>query len=115
MQKEYNKLVRDRIPEMIEANGATCQVTAMDEAEYQQTLHTKLVEEALEVAAAKQRGELIKELADLQEVVSALQALYQIDPAEVQAVQEQRRNERGAFERRLRLISVQIPDESYTN
>ena len=52
MRKEYDKLVRDRIPEIIRQDGRQCGVEVMPEDEYVQALKDKLVEEAKEAAAA---------------------------------------------------------------
>ena len=46
MRTNYNKLVRDRIPEMIQAAGGQCEVKAISEEEYLQALRRKLIEEA---------------------------------------------------------------------
>jgi len=69
--KEYHKLVRDRIPEIIRKSGNECEVVILSDAEYCQALRQKLMEEAGEAAEAN--GEdLVAELADLYEVIDAL-------------------------------------------
>jgi predicted house-cleaning noncanonical NTP pyrophosphatase (MazG superfamily) len=103
MKKVYNKLVRDRIPEIIEAAGKQCAVEALSEKKYQQALRQKLIEEAHEAAEADNQ-ELTKELADLLEVIDALMEVHQINPATVRAEQEHRRAERGGFEQRIFLL-----------
>ncbi|MEP0772451.1 nucleoside triphosphate pyrophosphohydrolase [Coleofasciculus sp. FACHB-SPT36] len=62
MHQEYNKLVRDRIPEIIHQAGRECKVQVMSEAEYHQALRDKLIEEAQEAAEATAQ-DLVKELA----------------------------------------------------
>jgi predicted house-cleaning noncanonical NTP pyrophosphatase (MazG superfamily) len=103
MRKEYNKLVRDRIPEIIRQSGNQCEVAIMSEAEFSQALREKLLEEAGEVAAAS-REDLVSELADLQEVIDAILAVYGIEREAVVTEQQRKRSERGGFERRLRLL-----------
>jgi predicted house-cleaning noncanonical NTP pyrophosphatase (MazG superfamily) len=103
MRKEYDKLVRDRIPEIIRQDGRQCGVKVMPEGEYVQALKDKLVEEAQEAAAAGS-GDLVKELADLYEVVDALMAACGIDRQVVLAKQEERRQSRGGFDQRFRLL-----------
>jgi len=103
MRKEYNKLVRDRIPEIICQDGRQCGVEVMPEDEYVQGLKDKLVEEAQEAAAARTE-DMVKELADLYEVVDALMAACRIDRQVVLAKQEERRQSRGGFDQRLRLL-----------
>jgi len=106
MLQEYNKLVRDRIPEIIRRNGDECVVEVMTDEDYRRALRRKLVEEATEAAEASP-DHLSTELADLQEVSAALIAAEGLDRATVSAIQEQRRAERGGFSGRLRLKLVQ--------
>jgi len=80
MRRDYNKLVRDRIPEIIRSGGKQCGIETMPEAEYRQALLQKLVEEAQEARQAAP-DELITELADLQEVIAALLARNQMPKA----------------------------------
>ena len=90
---EYNKLVRDAIPEIIRSKGERCEVIVMSEAEYRQALRTKLMEEAREVAEASEES-LVTELADLQEVMQALMKQYNLSPETVHAEQARRRKQR---------------------
>ena len=99
----YNKLIRDRIPEIIIAAGKQYEAIVMSDEEYKLALRSKLVEEAQEAKEAD-LGDLITELADLQEVMMALMTVYSISQVQVSEVQEARRNERGGFEKRLKLI-----------
>ena len=103
MPTTYNKLVRDRIPDIIQASGHACEVVTMPEAEYRQALLKKLLEEAREVEQADS-DHIVTELADLYEVVDAILLAHGIDPASVRAEQQRRRVERGGFEKRLRLV-----------
>jgi predicted house-cleaning noncanonical NTP pyrophosphatase (MazG superfamily) len=103
MRKEYDKLVRDRIPEIIRQDGRQCGVEVLPEDEYIQALKDKLVEEAQEAAAAGS-DDLVKELADLYEVVDALIGACGIDLQVVLAKQEERRQSRGGFDQRFRLL-----------
>lgn len=101
----YNKLVRDRIPEIIEADGRQCRTEVMTDAEYRQALLAKLVEEASEALAAEPH-DLVKELVDLYEVLDALMVAYSLDKRVVTDLQQRRRGERGGFEQRLKLLWV---------
>ena len=103
-RKLYDKLVRDRIPEIIREAGRTCGTeTYTDENAFRRALRDKLIEEANEAANASE-GELAAELADLQEVVDAVISAYGLNANAVRSLQEQRRAERGAFSNRLRLL-----------
>ncbi|HLD17785.1 MAG TPA: nucleoside triphosphate pyrophosphohydrolase [Patescibacteria group bacterium] len=93
----YDKLVRDRIPEIIQKKGETPVVHVADEAEYRRRLKTKLQEETEEFFAA----ENLEELADVLEVVYALRDLLTQNPKELEKVRLQKRKERGGFEGRI--------------
>lgn len=99
----YNKLVRDRIPEIIATEERDYATEIMEDAEYRQALLAKLVEEAQEVVEAEP-NELVKELADLYEVTEALLVAFDLDRDAIRAQQQKRRDERGGFERRIRLL-----------
>lgn len=103
MRREYNKLVRDKIPEIIRQSGNQCEVTIFSETEYLEALRQKLIEEAQEAAIASS-DELVKELADLYEVIDAILTASGIEREAVSAVQQQRREERGGFEGKIKLL-----------
>jgi predicted house-cleaning noncanonical NTP pyrophosphatase (MazG superfamily) len=102
----HNKLIRDRIPEIIQGAGKQCEVEVLAEKDYQQALRQKLIEEAHEAAIAT-GNDLIQELADLYEVIDELMAVYHIEREAVVKTQEERRVERGGFNKRLRLLWVE--------
>src|SRR5687768_4382983 len=105
MPQQYDKLIRDRIPEIIRANGEECVVEVMADDNYRHALRRKLIEEATEAANASS-ADLLTELADLREVIDALLAAEGIDRTSIDAEQQRRRAERGGFVERLRLLAV---------
>ncbi len=106
---QYSKLIRDRIPDILQAEGKRCETETLSEADYRQALLTKLVEEAEEASAAS-GDKLVTELADLYEVIEAVMAAHGIDGALVLRVQQERRDQRGGFEKRLKLLWVEDDD-----
>ena len=110
MRRDYDKLVRDHIPEIIRQAGCECEVVVMSEEEYRQALGKKLVEEAQEAAVADAQ-DLVKELADLSEVIDAVLSVYRIDRELVLREQERRRVERGGFSDRLKLLWTSVESE----
>lgn len=66
--KIYNKLVRDKIPEIMISNGAKPVVRELSDEEYSVELNKKLQEEVTEYL----ESENIEELADIQEVILAI-------------------------------------------
>lgn len=98
----FDKLIRDKIPEIMTAKGVKYKVRALEQAEFTRALATKVVEEAAEVHdAIHDNAELVKELADLQEVLDTLMGENNITREQVLEMQEKRRNERGGFEKKL--------------
>lgn len=100
--KEYNKLIRDKIPEIIETAGKQCIVEVMNENEYIDALDCKLNEELDEYQSDKS----LEELADLLEVMYAVVRArgYSID--DLESVRKEKAEKRGGFEKRLRLKGV---------
>ncbi|TVQ21911.1 MAG: nucleotide pyrophosphohydrolase [Leptolyngbya sp. DLM2.Bin15] len=105
-RQDYHKLVRDRIPDILQDYDIPHEIVTMDEASYAEALRRKLVEEAQEAAAAD--ADLVTELADLFEVIDALLTLHGIDRQTVLTQQTQRRDERGAFHQRWLLRWTEV-------
>jgi predicted house-cleaning noncanonical NTP pyrophosphatase (MazG superfamily) len=100
--KVYNKLVRDKIPEIIAADGATPITRMLSKSEYLEALIDKLFEEAHEFKADSS----IEELADLQEVILALADAINIKPSDLAKTLLNKSLARGAFKKRIFLESV---------
>ena len=98
----HNKLVRDRIPEIIEGSGKTCATRLLPQAEYLAALDTKLTEELAEYQADKS----MEELADLLEVMMAVAEARGHSFAEVEAIRRAKAEKRGGFRERIFLESV---------
>lgn len=92
---EYNKLVRDGVPEKLDEKGVTYEKRIADDVEYRAELVKKLLEEAAEFSEAG----AIEELADVIEVVDALRKLPEY--ADVARVQEEKRGRLGSFDERI--------------
>jgi predicted house-cleaning noncanonical NTP pyrophosphatase (MazG superfamily) len=103
MRKTFDKLVRDRIPEIICLSGKTCETSILSEDAYRAALLAKLVEEANEAALAGSE-DLVTELADLLEVIESTIRAFGIAREAVEREQRQRRAERGGFDSRQRLL-----------
>ncbi len=102
----WNKLVRDRIPEIIAETGEAPIMRTLEPDEFVAALKDKVVEEAREVATAASRDALMMELADLTEVVDALVRAVGLDAAEIKAIRQQRAHSRGGFDKRVLLIET---------
>lgn len=105
MERIYNKLVRDKIPNIIEEKGETPVVKTLDEIEYKKELEEKLYEEYKEVIGAN-GDDRVEELADMLEVIKALANLEDKNLNDVIAIADKKREKRGAFEKRIFLEKV---------
>lgn len=99
---KYNKLVRDRIPEIIEAAGKKCNCSVLPEEEYLERLDVKLSEELAEYQESKS----LEELADLLEVMEAVVQARGYSWEELCALRNRKRQARGGFEKRILLEEV---------
>lgn len=106
MEKVYNKLVRDKIPEIIVGNGGEPFTRLLDEDEYKVELETKLMEEYNEVLLATGE-ERVEELADMLEVISSLAKLEGKSLEDVIEVKNKKCDKRGGFEKRIFLEKVE--------
>jgi predicted house-cleaning noncanonical NTP pyrophosphatase (MazG superfamily) len=97
MSNMYNKLVRDKVPEVIQREGRQCGVTVLPHEKFIQALKEKLIEEAKEIAVSTSAEDLVLEIADLLEVLDTLLAVHDIQRESVLSTQERRRLELGGF------------------
>jgi len=111
MKKEYNKLVRDRIPEILLEAGLDFEISTLSETEYRQLLRKKIIEEAQELAESDAEH-LLTELADLYEVLDALIETYGLSLDAILKKQKQRRIERGGFKQRIQLLWTEESEDS---
>lgn len=102
MRTECRKLARDHIPELMDGKGVAYDASTLSDDGFREALHEKLLEEAWEVVRAS-RKEQLEELADLQEVLDTAARLSGFAPEQVRAVQLERREARGGFQRRILL------------
>lgn len=103
----YNKLIRDRIPEIIEATGKQFSTSVLSDEEYLVKLREKLQEELNEYQTAQSDHECLEELADILEVVYALAKVHGSSAAELENVRRSKAEKRGGFEKKLYLYEVE--------
>lgn len=100
--KPYHKLVRDRIPEIIEASGKSCVTEILSDADYLKMLDAKLDEELAEY----HKDQNIEELADLLEVIYAAAKARGYTLEQLEVVRAEKARKRGAFEKKILLKEV---------
>lgn len=93
--ESYNKLVRDNIPEILDAKGVSYEKRIADEEEYKIELLRKLNEEISEFSTEAD----VEELADVLEVIEALKKLPEYE--NVEEIRLRKRQERGGFDKRI--------------
>ena len=102
MTKRYHKLVRDRIPEIIERSGKHCRTEVLADEDYLLLLDEKLGEELSE---SRESGAL-EELADLLEVMEAVVTARGYTWQQLQDVKAEKKAARGGFQDKLLLLEV---------
>ncbi|MFA5085999.1 MAG: nucleoside triphosphate pyrophosphohydrolase [Candidatus Paceibacterota bacterium] len=93
----YNKLVRDRIPEIIKSKGSIPITHIADDKEYWQKLKEKLQEEVNEFI----QDENAEEMADILEVIDAIINFKNFSKEELEAIKNKKAEERGKFKDKI--------------
>ena len=99
---KYNKLVRDKIPEIIRSNGKVPIMHFASNEEYKKRLKAKLQEEVTEFLEDSNK----EELADILEVIYALCNLYGFDKNELEKTRKDKIKKRGGFKKKIILDNV---------
>lgn len=108
MKKEiiYNKLIRDRIPEITKADGWESLTKVLNTKDFIIELKKKILEEAKELNEGKGDQNLIEELVDIQEIIDAILAEKKVKFLEFRKIQSQKRQKRGGFRKKLFLLKT---------
>jgi len=99
---KYNKLVRDKIPEIIRGRGDTPVVEILDDERYFGALNEKLTEEVAEYL----ENHSIEELADILEVIHAIAKCKGLAMDDIEQIRRDKHSERGGFGGRVSLVEV---------
>lgn len=100
--KIYNKLVRDKIPQIIEESGRKCDIKIVPKEEHAKLLEEKLKEEVNEFLEDKN----LEELADIMEVLFGLAQNLGYSEDDLVEKRLAKRNERGGFKEGIKLLKV---------
>ena len=96
------KLVRDNIPQIIEASGRKAKTRVLDDEEYKGRLLGKLQEEVNEFLD----NQSIEELADILEVIDCLKNAYSINEDELIKIKNDKKKTRGSFNKKIFLEEI---------
>jgi len=102
---KYNKLVRDKIPEIIKNNGEEPIIRILDDIEYKKELEKKLFEEYNEVIESSNKDRL-EELADMLEVMKCLAELEGKTIEDIIEISNDKNLKRGSFKDKIYLEKV---------
>lgn len=108
MLPETGKLVRDRIPDIIQVAGGSPHIVVLDEADMWDALLVKLAEEVEELGKASVQ-ERLEELADVLEVLITVAGVAGFSLGEVTEAADEKRGKRGGFTKRLWLVPPPNP------
>ena len=98
--KKYNKVIRDKIPEIIEESGKKYTLKQLDDASFLAEIEKKLIEEVNEYSESKD----IEELADILEVIYRISELRGVNSDELDEIRKEKAEKRGKFASNLFLI-----------
>ena len=107
MAELYNKLVRDKIPDIIEADGKKPKTKVLDDEEFVRYLKDKLVEEAEELCLAFKDEDVKNEIVDIYEIFLSLLEYHKIDLEEIEKLRKEKAKKRGGFKKKIFLESVE--------
>lgn len=105
MERIYNKLVRDNIPDIIIGNEEKPITRILNDIEYKKELEKKLYEEYSEVIVSSGKDRL-EELADMLEVIKALANLENKNLDDIISIADEKNKKRGAFNNKIFLEKV---------
>lgn len=105
--KIYNKLVRDKIPQIIQNEGKTVYSCTLDGENLRKMLKTKLIEESREVSKATTKEEMINELADISEIIETIYEIFDIEEIDVDLAKNKKMKESGSFKSGTYLMCVE--------
>ena len=101
--KKYNKVIRDKIPEIIADSGKKYSIKQLDDTSFLAELEKKLIEEVNEYSESKD----VEELADLLEVIYRISELREVNSDELDEIRKDKAEKRGKFDRNLFLIDAE--------
>ena len=106
----YNKLIRDKIPEIMSSKDKAFEIRELDDVEYEKELIKKVEEEASGLQSANTREELVSELADTIDVIDEIKKLKNISEEEIRSGQLKNAEKKGGFEKKIFLVWSQKDD-----
>lgn len=107
MIKKYNKLIRDKILEIIRAAGEKPYWRILNGKEYLREIKKKILEEVKELIEANDKKGIVDEIVDIQELTDVLISETGLTKSEIQKEQKIKNKKRGGFKKKLFLIKTE--------
>jgi predicted house-cleaning noncanonical NTP pyrophosphatase (MazG superfamily) len=107
-----NKLWRDKMPAIAEADGSIIHILPLSDEEYSEKLKDKLLEEAQEIVASTSKEEVLKEIADVLDVLDAFCKLHNLTKDEIAKAQAKKQEVFGGFAERKFVTMAEHPEGS---
>ncbi len=104
---KYNKLIRDRILEIIKTDGEKPYSRVLNKNEYLKEIKKKIAEEAKELVKAEGKKEIINEIVDIQELIDVIISELGLTKSQIKKKQKIKNKKRGGFKKRLFLIKTE--------
>ncbi|MFD2638695.1 nucleoside triphosphate pyrophosphohydrolase [Piscibacillus salipiscarius] len=104
---KYNKLIRDKIPEIMEKQGLNYKTRVLNDDDYELEIKRKLSEEVNEYFDSEENHNSLEELADVLELLHSLSEIHGEDIYKVEEIRKQKALERGGFKEKIYLIEVE--------
>lgn len=106
MKREYNKLVRDLVPEIIEQSGRKCEYKVLSDAQVLLALQEKLLEKATNFSKRPTEDEV----SDIFELMDAIMDKFDFEPMHVDYLKLKNREAKGRYSNNIYLISIEEND-----
>jgi len=106
---KFDKLVRDKIVELQQQDGGEVDYKILSDKEFLRALQRKLHEEASEINV-EDKGTLISELADVQEVIDCLIKAIGKSKADILVAQTEKNKKAGSFSKKMYVNTVSVQD-----
>jgi len=107
MIKKYNKLIRDKILEIIKGAGEKPYWRVLNKKEYLKEIKKKILEEAKELINTKSKEGIINEIVDIQELIDVLTLEIGLTKPQISKQQKIKNKKRGGFKKKLFLIKTE--------
>ncbi len=106
IMKELNKLVRDKVPNLVTKDGGSYTLKLLSPLEHQHEITHKLIEELSEYREAETKDQAIEELVDMVELIHAAITLHGLTVEEFEEIRQAKKAKKGGFNKGIYLHTI---------